>query len=481
MRTLVWFRRDLRVRDNAALHHAAKASDRGVIGVFLLSPTQWRQHDDAPCKIDFWLRNLHELKTRLDDRNIPLVVKRADHFRDAATVLTAIAKKHECDAICFNREYEINERRRDEAVEQECRRDGIQVRSFTDRVVLEPGDVLTQDDSYYGVFTPFKKRWCAIVKERAFDVLPMPARQDKLDLPSTDLAVLTSSACGFESNRIDPDRWPAGEDHAKRRLDAFVESRLGDYHNDRDCPGVNGTSTLSPYLTAGVLSPRQCLAAAMRANNDRLDTGRKGPTTWITELIWREFYQHVLVGFPRVAMHRPFKLDTLAITWKENDEHFAAWCEGRTGYPIVDAAMRQLVQTGWMHNRLRMITAMFLSKDLFLDWRRGERFFMQHLIDGDLGANNGGWQWSSSTGTDAAPYFRIFNPVTQSRRVDPDGKFLRRYLPELAELDEKSIHHPGEIPALLRQQLDYPNPIVDHRAARDHAIAAFKLAAARRR
>jgi deoxyribodipyrimidine photo-lyase len=471
MRSLVWFRRDMRVRDNTALHHAAKATDRGVVAVFLLSPAQWKLHDEAACKVQFWLRNLRELKAKLANRNIPLIIEAADRFRDAPGVLLRIAKRADCDALYFNREYEVNERRRDEQVTRKFEDSGFDVHSFTDRVLIEPGDVLTQQGDFYSMFTPFKKRVLSILNDRGIDVLAKPRKQEPVEIHSSDVP---EAIDGFKQTNVDPELWPAGEDHAKKRLDAFIESRLDRYKDDRDFPAINGTSTLSPYLAAGVISPRQCVSTAMRANNDRLDSGSKGPVTWISELIWRDFYQHILVGFPRVSMHRPFKLETLNITWQDNDEHFKAWCDGRTGYPIVDAAMCQLVQTGWMHNRLRMIAAMFLSKHLFLDWRRGERFFMQHLIDGDLGSNNGGWQWSSSTGTDAAPYFRIFNPTTQSRRFDPKGAFLREYLPVIADLDDESIHDPSVIPEQTRAQLGYPSPIVDHRKARERAIAAFK-------
>jgi deoxyribodipyrimidine photo-lyase len=477
MRALVWFRRDLRIRDNTALHEASRSADRGVVGVFLLSPKQWKQHDEAACKVQFWLRNLHELGAKLDGRNIPLLIKQADRFGDSAEALLDIAKRCECDALHFNREYEVNERRRDAAVVERFRQAGISVHAHTDHVILEPGDVLTRQDEFYSVFTPFRKRWCSIVAERGIDVLPMPRKQDRMNIKSS---AIPDSIPGFDHVAIDAALWPEGEDHARNRLDAFIRDRLSDYHAQRDRPAVNGTSTLSPYLAAGVISPRQCLSAAMRANKGRLDAGRKGPTTWIGELTWREFYQHILVGFPRVSMHRPFKLETMNIQWRDDDDHYAAWCGGRTGYPIVDAAIRQLKQTGWMHNRLRMIVAMFFSKHLFLDWCQGERFFMQHLIDGDLGSNNGGWQWSSSTGTDAAPYFRIFNPITQSQRFDADGTFLRQYLPELADLDNASIHDPGSRPELLQGGIDYPLPIVDHRKARDRAIAAFKSEPAKR-
>jgi deoxyribodipyrimidine photo-lyase len=220
-----------------------------------------------------------------------------------------------------------------------------------------------------------------------------------------------------------------------------------------------------------MISHRQCLQAAMAENSGHLGDGDLGLTTWINELVWREFYQHVAFGFPEVCRYQPFQAHTKQLPWRDDDEGFQAWCEGRTGYPIVDAAMRQLVTTGWMHNRLRMITAMFLSKHLLIDWRRGEAFFMRHLVDGEFCANNGGWQWAASTGTDAAPYFRIFNPTTQSTRFDADGEFIAHWLPELADLPAKARHAP---PQDLLTDVPYPAPIVDHKAARQRALDAFK-------
>ncbi|HET8790953.1 MAG TPA: FAD-binding domain-containing protein, partial [Modicisalibacter sp.] len=270
---------------------------------------------------------------------------------------------------------------------------------------------------------------------------------------------------------IDTSSWPAGQDAAADRLERFLRYRGRHYRQQRDFPAIRGTSELSPYLALGMISHRQCLQAAMSDNDGHLADGDIGLTTWVNELIWREFYQHIAFGFPKVCRHRPFQQPTEGLAWRDDEAGFAAWCEGRTGYPIVDAAMRQLVQTGWMHNRLRMVTAMFLSKHLLVDWRRGEAFFMQHLIDGEFAANNGGWQWAASTGTDAAPYFRIFNPTTQSQRFDPQGDFIAEFIPELAEIAPKARHAPsGE----LLETLDYPSPIVDHKAARARALDAFK-------
>jgi deoxyribodipyrimidine photo-lyase len=278
---------------------------------------------------------------------------------------------------------------------------------------------------------------------------------------------------GFRSP-VDASHWPAGEAAARRRLEQFARTAVGDYHVTRDLPALDGTSALSPYLAAGVLSVRQCLAAAAAANGGRVDEGEPGPVTWVSELAWRDFYQHVLVAFERVSKGRAFKPETEGVRWRSDPDGLARWREGRTGYPIVDAAMRQLAATGWMHNRMRMVTAMFLTKDLLVDWREGERFFMQHLVDGDLGANNGGWQWSASTGTDAQPYFRVFNPSSQSKRYDPDGNYIRHYVPALRGVSTALLHAPEKLSAEVLRHTGYPPRIVDHDRARVRAIEAFR-------
>ena len=269
------------------------------------------------------------------------------------------------------------------------------------------------------------------------------------------------------------DLWPAGEDEARQRLATFADQQIDYYQDERDFPAKPGTSQLSAYLAAGVISPRQCLHAALQSNQGEFESGSPGAVTWINELLWREFYKHILVGYPRVSKQRAFRAETEALAWRQVPEELAAWQEARTGLPIIDAAMRQLLETGWMHNRLRMVVAMFLTKNLLIDWREGERFFMRHLIDGDLAANNGGWQWSASTGTDAAPYFRIFNPLSQSEKFDREGLFIKHWLPELAGLDKKAVHNPAALGSLFGVA-GYPKPMVDLGRSRDRALAAFR-------
>lgn len=471
MRPLVWFRSDVRVRDNTALSEACKIADDGVVAVFTICPVQWSHHNWAPVKVDFLLRNLRKLSASLDEINIPLLIAEVPRFAQIPTRLLKIAETYSCDGIYFNREYELNERRRDEKVARVYERAGKFVHSFTDQVVLPPESLKTTQGKTYTVFTPYKRKWIAAVKERGgVRCLRKPRKQKRL---GREADVIPDRVDGFDGLKR-PDLWKSGEKHAGRRLRSFISQRLKSYERDRDFPVLNGTSAVSPYLALGVLSPRQCLHAALKANRSRLDSGSKGATTWISELIWREFYRHVLVGFPRVSMCEPFDLGATRIRWREDENDFRRWQEGRTGIPIVDAAMRQLEKTGWMHNRLRMVVAMFLTKNLFLDWRWGERHFMRNLVDGDLASNNGGWQWSASVGTDAAPYFRVFNPVRQSERFDPKGDFIRQFVPELANLKGKSIHLPHERAAERIEASGYPGPIVNLKESRQRAIAEFK-------
>ncbi len=465
---LVWFRTDLRVRDNPALHAAAASATNGVVALYVISPADWERHDDAPAKIDFILRNLRDLSESLAGRNIALRIATAKHHSDVPEAVDAVVREHECDSLHFDREYGVNERERDEETTRLLEERGVRVRQFDGSVVLPPGGVLTNDGGFYTVYSPFKRKW----RER-FDELgapePLPICRKQPEMVGKPDTV-PDSIRGFESS-LDPELWPSGEAHAHRRLRSFLDDRITDYADRRDIPGVNGTSTMSPYLAVGAVSPRQLIHAAMERNGGRHAKGDEGIVKWIEEVVWREFYKHLLCGVPRVSRNRPLQTETEKIRWKNNDEHFDAWTKGRTGYPMVDAAMRQLSSHGWMHNRARMIVASFLSKDLFLDWRSGEKWFMRHLVDGDFASNNGGWQWAASVGADAQPYFRVFNPTSQGERFDPDGAYVREHVEELRDVDAREIHDPSP---LTREQCGYPLPIVDHKKAREHAIEAFK-------
>ena len=335
--------------------------------------------------------------------------------------------------------------------------------------MVPPNTIKTKEGKFYSVFTPFRRVWERTVTEY-LECRPKPKKQPELSVKPSKVPTKVE---GFDFAACRDDLWSAGEKEAAKRLKSFA-SRIANYNQHRDLAAVNGTSLISAYLAAGVISPRQCLVAGIAANNGKV-VGHEGPTTWISELAWRDFYSHIMVACPRVSMHKPFKLRTENVGWRDDSAEFEAWCEGQTGFPIVDAGMRQLKRTGWMHNRLRMVTAMFLTKNLLIDWRMGERHFMRHLIDGDLAANNGGWQWSASTGTDAVPYFRIFNPFSQSKRFDVDGKFIKMMCPELEPVPAKSLHDPKKLEAAIQEHaIDYPSFVVDYPASRVRALAAFK-------
>ncbi len=468
MNNLVWFRRDLRISDNRALT-AACNSGCGVNAVYVLTPQQWQQHDESAAKLAFWHACLQKLEADLATLGIGLRLLVAPSFSEVPRALLQLAKSIGATGLYFNNEYECNENARDDAVCATFATAGIKTRRCDDRVLLPPGSVLTGNSSYYTVFTPFLKAW--LKKAAETDLAPLPAPKP----PGAALVIEKPASAAWHCNSDwRSDLWPAGEAAAQQILQKFAAGRVGEYHQKRDFPGVNGTSLLSPYLAAGILSPRQCLAALTGGQKNWPAEG-SGAWVWLSELVWRDFYAHVLVGFPRVSRGQPFKLQTKALHWNYDPEKLEKWQNGQTGFPIVDAAMRQLRQTGWMHNRLRMIAAMFLSKYLFVDWRLGEKFFMQNLLDGDLAANNGGWQWSASTGTDAVPYFRIFNPFSQSARFDPDGSFIRKFCPELAEVPTPALHDPKKLAAAVSSlKIDYPPLLVDPQKARQQVMAAFK-------
>ncbi|MCB9866997.1 MAG: deoxyribodipyrimidine photo-lyase [Phycisphaerales bacterium] len=468
MNTLVWFRSDLRTRDNTALHAAACANHGCLIGVFILCPQQWKDHHWGGPRVDFLLRNLRALGAELKRLNIPLKIVRSNRFDGVPQALLKLARAHDCAALYCNSEHEVNEVRRDDEVRAAFETDNRQMHTFRDQTILDVADIRTQAGGWYSVFTPFKRKWCELFKsgDELKEFAP-PQPQSSSKVPADEVP---TQLAGFSTD-ADRKLWPEGESSAHQRLASFVDQAIADYATRRDEPATDGTSALSPYLACGVLSPRQCLRAALAVNHNRVDSGKKGVATWISELIWREFYRHILIGFPRVCMDRPFRTETERLRWNNDTVQFEAWCAGATGFPIVDAGMRQLAAAGWMHNRVRMIVAMFLTKDLFIDWRWGERFFMEHLVDGDFASNNGGWQWSASTGTDAAPYFRVFNPARQSERYDPNGAYIRRWVPELEPVPANRIHDPD---AATRGERDYPAPIVDRSKSRARVVEAFK-------
>jgi len=476
MAHLVWFRSDLRVSDNTALAEATRSFSEGdVYGVFFISLAQWREHDWGNPKIAFVLRCIDSLQKNLKELGIPLFLFVEEWFEDIPSSISALSQALGATDVYANREYEVNEQKRDGLVEESLKGIGIRLHLFHDQTCIPPDEpaLRTSTGSPYTVFSPFKKKFIDLFYSRPKHVLSRPPKCSwPKKIPTLPKTLANVAELDFDSTLFAIE-WPGGERDGLRRLKNFSKSGLEDYATQRDYPALdNGTSGLSAYLAVGAISPRTCLAAAIRENHGELTLAKNGAMTWASELIWREFYRHVLVHHERICRYHAFKQKVdREVQWRYDEQDFEAWSTGRTGYPLVDAAMRQLLSTGWMHNRLRMVVAMFLTKHLLIDWRWGERFFNQHLIDADFASNNGGWQWSSSTGTDAQPYFRIFNPYSQSEKFDGQGEFIRKYCPELSSLAGKAIHHPSEAQC---NELGYPLPIVEHRAGRERALDAFK-------
>ncbi|KTA78619.1 deoxyribodipyrimidine photo-lyase [Aeromonas salmonicida] len=467
---LVWFRNDLRLADNPALRHACAEAGE-VAALFVISPTQWQQHKMAPIRQQFLLAQVDELGRALAALGIPLHLLRVETFAEMPTALASLSNDLGVSQLYANQAIEIDEQRRDLAVSAMLAEQEVSCHWFNGCCVLPPGRVLTGAGEMFKVFTPFSRAWLKALEEDGFVIHRAPAPRAE-PLPWQPLTEREWSYGALGEVTPDP-RWPVGEAEAQHRLHAFLEQAVLDYGETRDFPAQAGTSILSPYLAAGIISPRQCVGALQQRLGHRPQSKAEPGFVWLNELVWREFYRHLLVLVPTLSMNLPFKPETAALPWSWDPVAFAAWCEGRTGYPIVDAAMRCLNATGWMHNRLRMIVASFLTKDLHIHWRLGEDYFMSQLIDGDLAANNGGWQWAAGTGADAAPYFRVFNPTTQGQRFDPQGDFIRTWVTELADIPAAYVHQPHDW-LRLKGGRGYPAPMVDHALARVKAIEMFR-------
>lgn len=461
MISAMWFRADLRLYDNPALHHAVQSGS--VVAIYAFCEKQWDKHKLSNIKRELIIAQLKQINTDLAALNIPLVILKGGDFKALPAKLLDFCTKYSIESIFFNDEYEMNERALTLGVEKRSAIKNVAIHKYHDQCLIEPGLILNKQGLPYRVFTAFKKEYISQFKAELRPIygLPKAHKEQKSLALKSDISVLNPLSYNDFNHSI----LRVGETKAHEQLNDFCQSNLSQYNQHRDFPAIEGTSYLSAYLAVGILSVRQCYQAAQ---SERDSEGRQ---TWISELIWRDFYRHLILLFPKLSKHKAFQSHTDNLPWKHDERLFKAWCDGNTGYPIVDAAMRQLNETGWMHNRLRMIVAMFLTKHLFIDWRKGEEYFMQHLIDADFASNNGGWQWSASTGVDAAPYFRIFSPTRQSERFDEKGDFIRQYVPKLASLDKKSIHSPSSEQA---QRLGYALPIVDHKLAVAETKAYFK-------
>ncbi|MBC7704993.1 MAG: deoxyribodipyrimidine photo-lyase [Rhodoferax sp.] len=474
---LMWFRRDLRIDDNAALHLALKTC-RQVHCVFIFDSEILDPLPRADRRVEFIRESLVELDIHLraasGDPDAGLIVRHGITVQE----IVALAKKLGAVSVFAAHDYEPQAIAREHKVLGALANAGIALHLVKDQVVMEGRELLTQAGSAYTVFTPYKKAWLAKVHASllhehrcADDAGALAPRPEPMRL-----AVPTLADIGFEPTNLSALAIPTGAAGARLLFEEFFE-RIDDYHATRDFPAVKGPSYLGVHLRFGTVSIRKLAATALQLSAH----GSAGAAVWLSELIWRDFYFQILANFQHVATG-PFKPAYDAIKWergKHADAMFRAWCEGRTGYPLVDAAMAQINQTGYMHNRLRMVAGSFLVKELGIDWRRGEAYFAEHLNDFDLSANNGGWQWVASSGCDAQPYFRIFNPISQSEKFDPHGKFIRRYLPQLALLPDSAIHAPWtarpiELEAAgVKLGDNYPRPVVVHDQARAATLARY--------
>ncbi|MDX2244847.1 MAG: FAD-binding domain-containing protein [Leptolyngbyaceae cyanobacterium bins.302] len=454
---LFWHRRDLRIADNLGLAAARQRSQK-VVGVFCLDPNILQRDDVAPARVTYMIECLQALHDRYLQAGSQLLILKADPREG----IVRLARALEAKAVFLNQDVEPYGRDRDRTVAAALRDQGIEVCPFWDQLLHAPKEITTGAGQPYTVYTPFWRNWSS--KPKADPAEPLQgatgltkqeqqfARQaGAIDLPSAkDLGFIWDTPLVIEP----------GEAGAQAKLESFCDRAIEAYGDERNFPSHPGTSQLSAALKFGAIGIRTVWAATVATrNNARSDEARKGIQTWQQELAWREFYQHALYCFPELATG-PYRQPFKNFPWGNKEEHFQAWCEGRTGYPIVDAAMRQMNTIGWMHNRCRMIVASFLTKDLLVDGRLGEKYFMQKLIDGDLSANNGGWQWSTSSGMDPKP-LRIFNPASQAKKFDPEAEYIREWLPELRSVDTEALVS-GKISAAERDRCGYPEPIVDH-------------------
>ncbi len=469
---LMWFRRDLRAVDNAALHAALRECDRVYAAFCFDREILDTLEDQSDRRVDFIHQSLVELNHYLKSRGSSLIVRHGVARKE----IPALAAELKVDSVYANHDYEPGPRDRDAEIARRLAADGRELKTFKDHVIFEKDDVLNKSGRPFRVYTQYKNAWRRML--RPDDYSPFACEKHLKYIARPPAGVKSSpwslQDLGFRKTDL---RWPGGRKAGRSMLDAFMK-RINGYARDRDYTATDGVSHLSVHLRFGTISIREAVRSAV-------EVGSAGAGKWLDELIWREFYNMILHFFPHTEKHA-FQEKFEKLKWRRDRKQFAAWCDGRTGYPIVDAAMRQLNTTGYMHNRLRMIAASFLTKDLCINWKWGERYFARKLLDYDLSQNLGGWQWTAGIGTDAQPYFRIMNPVSQSERYDAEGDFIRRYVPELARFPAPLIHAPWEVSELEQEDdgcivgKDYPGPMVDHREAREASLAMFRKAKSRR-
>ncbi|CAI6337839.1 unnamed protein product [Periconia digitata] len=486
-----WFKRDLRIRDNTSLSRAstlAKQKGGGVVALWIMSPEDWEAHLVSPAKCDFEVRSVESLKEELmRDFGIPLHTVEVPRRKDVVGRVLGLAREWGSRNVFCNLEYEVDELRREEKLVRRGVEQGINVEVFHDDCVVPPGALATGAGKQYAVYSPWFRSWIQYLhtNPHILDERPLPSPNpdpftksfSHLQEPPTPQPP-PSKRLSSESETRMHKLWPAGESSAHTRLTHFLSTKIGRYATTRNFPSLSSTACVSVHHAAGTLAARTSVRSARAINSTKkLDAGLEGVKSWISEVAWRDFYRHVLVHWPYVCMHKPFKYEYTNIEWEYNDSHFEAWKAGRTGYPIVDAGMRCLKETGYLHNRLRMITASFLSKHLLLDWRLGEQYFMSQLVDGDFASNNGGWGFSASTGVDPQPYFRVFNPWLQAERFDEEGEFIREWVEELRGVKGSAVRNPFEAGGEAAREAEkkgYAREIVVHRVAREKCLERYK-------
>ena len=465
--SLLWLRRDLRLYDHNALFQALKRS-KAVYCCFIFDIKILENLSSKnDRRVDFIWHALKEIKVELSNLGSDLIVK----VGDPIILIPSLIKKYKCSALFLNKDYEKYAIVRDKKISDELQNNNIETYKYKDQVIFEEKEILTQNNSPYTVFTPYKNNHLKKIFNEG--ITQFDCDSYKINLAKFKHGPLQSlKEIGFKESNISSMNLPFGSKGGITLIEDF-KTRIKNYNHNRNFPGVKGVSYLSVHNRFGTVSIRHLAKLALKDASE-------GSSTWLNELIWRDFYFQILSNFPHIEDGKAFKLKYNNLKFENNEKLFTAWTNGQTGFPIVDAGMRQLNLTGFMHNRLRMIIACFLVKDLLIDWRWGEKYFADHLIDYDLSANNGGWQWAASTGCDAQPYFRIFNPLLQSERFDPDGNFIKKYVPELKLLNKKEIHQPSvffnkspnNFP--IKLGLDYPFPIVNHAEQKSKIMALFK-------
>lgn len=500
---LIWFRQDLRLFDNTAFMaccQLASAAQSGVLAVVYLTPTQWQQHHKSLWQIDLMLRQIQSLKQSLQSLNIGLIIRTTPTFNEQIADLLTLCNQQSICHVFANREYLLNEIQRDQQFAHRAQSAHIHTHWYDDSTIVPPKHIVTDSGQAYKVFTPFYKRWTSTLANQPIMLPPEPAA---LSINTSDIAQQLSHQAAlnihdFYQRFYQPSpNWqqqlqhvshhgesyyPAGEHIARQQLKNFVQHDITHYDTARDIPSLKhhqgATSRLSPYLAVGIISARECYQHAIQQLNINQGIGDKDIQRWISELAWRDFYADVMFNRLDMVKGAAFLPLDSAIAWRYDPHDFQAWCIGKTGVPLVDAAMRCLNATGWMHNRLRMVVAMYLTKNLLIDWRWGEQYFIRQLVDGDFASNNGGWQWSASVGTDAQPYFRVMNPFSQAQSHDSEAQFIKHWLPELRPLPASIINQETKLQSYLQQhpQLNYPTLTQPTKQSRLRAIETFQVA-----